>query len=71
MEECTSYRRVHEPTGVRKDNDFFSRLPLLEEDYDRLMLQITRDLDFLSERLQVMDYSWLGTSPSLSSPTSL
>jgi hypothetical protein len=63
MEECTSYRRIHEPTGVRKDNDFFSRLPLLEEDYDRLILQVTRDLDFLSERLQVMDYSWLGWFP--------
>lgn len=60
MEECTSYRRVHEPTGVRKDNDFYSRLPLLEEDYDQLMHQVTKDLNFLSEKLQVMDYSWLG-----------
>lgn len=60
MEECTSYRRIHEPSGVRKDNDFFSRLPLLEEDYDRLILQVTSDLDFLSDRLKVIDYSWLG-----------
>jgi hypothetical protein len=65
MEECMSYRRIHEPTGVRKDNDFFSRLPLLEEDSDRLTLQVTRDLDFLSERLQVMDYSWLGSRLTL------
>jgi hypothetical protein len=42
----------------------------MEEDYDRLAAQITKDLNFLAERLQVMDYSWLGPlrlSPSLTS----
>jgi hypothetical protein len=67
MEECTSYRRLHEPNGVRKDNDFFSRLPLLDQDHDRLLLQVSTDLNFLAEKLQVMDYSWLG-DPLFSSP---
>lgn len=60
IQECTSYRRIHEPTGVRKDNDFYHRLPLLEGEYDRLMGQVTKDLYFLSDELQVIDYSWLG-----------
>ena len=57
--ECTSYRRVHEPTGVRKDNDFYHRLPLLEGEYDSLMNQVSKDLFFLSDELKVSDYSWL------------
>lgn len=60
IQECTSYRRIHEPSGVRKDNDFYHRLPLLEGEYDILMNQITKDLYFLSDELQVIDYSWLG-----------
>jgi hypothetical protein len=59
LQECTSYRRMHEPSGVRKDNDFYHRLPLIEEDYDRLLSQVHRDLNFLGEELQVIDYSWL------------
>lgn len=59
-EECTSYRRLHEPSGVRKDNDFYHRLPLLEGEYDKLMNQVTADLFFLSDELKVIDYSWLG-----------